>query len=235
MELWASIDLMKGKVVRLVRGDPSNIIIYSNEPLRTALQLQNTKINGLHIVDLDATLGLGNNSDIIVQIAKNVNIPIQVGGGLRSIQDVDNMLKIVDRVIIGTGFFTGQINSSELLQYGAERIVIALDHKNGKIVINGWKEELQLDFVSALRILWDQGFRLFLSTNIIRDGTLSGFDTSIIEKLKKVYRRGIYVAGGISSIDDLLYLKSLGVKGVILGRALYDGLIKIDEALKVIS
>ncbi|MGC9165527.1 MAG: HisA/HisF-related TIM barrel protein [Thermoprotei archaeon] len=235
MELWVSLDLMKGNVVRLVRGDPSNVIVYSNKPLETALQWQSMGIDGLHIVDLDAALGLGNNLNIIIQIAKNVNIPIQVGGGLRNIRDVDNMLKIANRIVIGTGLFIGQINSSELLQYGAERIVIALDHKNGKIVINGWKKELQLELTSMLKDLWYQGFRLFLSTNTTKDGTLSGFDSSIIKKLEKVYLEGIYVAGGISSINDLIELKNLGVRGVILGRALYDGIIKINDIFKVIS
>ncbi len=235
MELWVSLDLMKGNVVRLVRGDPSNVIVYSNKPLETALQWQSMGIDGLHIVDLDAALGLGNNLNIIIQIAKNVNIPIQVGGGLRNIRDVDNMLKIANRIVIGTGLFIGQINSSELLQYGAERIVIALDHKNGKIVINGWKKELQLELTSMLKDLWHQGFRLFLSTNTTKDGTLSGFDSSIIKKLEKVYLEGIYVAGGISSINDLIELKNLGVRGVILGRALYDGIIKINDIFKVIS
>jgi len=235
LELWVSLDLMKGNVVRLVRGDPSNVIVYSNKPLETALQWQSMGIDGLHIVDLDAALGLGNNLNIIIQIAKNVNIPIQVGGGLRNIRDVDNMLKIANRIVIGTGLFIGQINSSELLQYGAERIVIALDHKNGKIVINGWKKELQLELTSMLKDLWHQGFRLFLSTNTTKDGTLSGFDSSIIKKLEKVYLEGIYVAGGISSINDLIELKNLGVRGVILGRALYDGIIKINDIFKVIS
>ncbi len=235
MELWVSVDLMKGKVVRLVRGDPSSIIVYSNKPLETALQWQSMGINGLHIVDLDAALGLGNNLSTIIQIAKNVNIPIQVGGGLRNIRDVDNMLKIADRIVVGTGLFTGQINSSELLQYGAERIVIALDHKDGKVVINGWKKELQLELISMLEDLWYQGFRLFLSTNITKDGTLSGFDSSIIKKLGKVYLEGVYVAGGISSINDLIELKNLGVRGVIIGRAVYDGIIRIDDIFKVIS
>ncbi|MEM3832538.1 MAG: 1-(5-phosphoribosyl)-5-[(5-phosphoribosylamino)methylideneamino] imidazole-4-carboxamide isomerase [Thermoprotei archaeon] len=235
MELWASIDLMKGKVVRLVRGDPSNIIVYSNEPVKIALQWQSMNIYGLHIVDLDAALGLGNNSDTIIQIATNVNIPIQVGGGLRNIRDVNDMLKIADRVVIGTGIFSGQINGSELLQYGTERVVIALDHKNGKIVVNGWRKELQLELTTVLKDLWHQGFRLFLSTNTTKDGTLSGLDSGIIKELEKIYLKGVYIAGGISSINDLIELRNLGVRGVILGRALYDGLMKIDDILKVIS
>jgi len=236
LEIWISVDLMRGKVVRLVGGKPDKIIIYSDDPIQTALKLQRKKINGLHVVDLDATLGLGNNLNIISQLVKQINIPIQVGGGLRDMKKIETILEMgVKRVVIGTGLLTGRINALELLRYGAYRIVVALDHVNGKIAINGWREKLQLDLITALNDFYSKGFRLFLSTNIARDGTLNGFNDNIIKNLERKYLKRIYVAGGISSINDLITLKCLGVKGIILGRAFYEGLLKIDEVLEVVS
>lgn len=236
MEIWISIDLMKGKIVRLIGGKPDKMIIYSNDPIQTALELQKKKINGLHVIDLDATLGLGNNLDVISQLVKQIDIPIQVGGGLRSMEKIKKIFEIgAKRVIIGTGLLTGRINAFELLSYGTDRIVVALDHLNGKIVINGWREKLQLDLATALNNLYTQGFRLFLSTNVSRDGTLSGFNDNVIKNLKRKYLESMYVAGGISSINDLTILKNLGIKGIILGRAFYEGLLNIDDILEVIS
>ncbi len=236
LEVWISIDLMKGKVVRLIGGDPNKVIVYSENPIQTALRLQDMQINGLHIIDLDAALGLGNNLSIISQLIKQVNIPVQVGGGIRTIENITNVFKIgAKRIIIGTSLFNGQIKASELLHYGTDRIIIALDHIDGKIVVDGWRKKLQLDLITALNNLYSQGFRLFLSTNVIKDGTLSGFHDNTIKNLERKYLKGMYIAGGISTLNDLIYLKRLGIRGVILGRAFYEGLIKIDEILEVIS
>lgn len=236
LEIWIAIDLMKGKVVRLIGGKPDKMIIYSNDPIKTALKLQGKKIDGLHVVDLDAALGLGNNLSIISQLVKQINIPIQVGGGLRDTKKIETVLEMgAKRVVIGTGLLTGHIDALELLRYGADRIVVALDHVNGKIVINGWRERLQLDLITALNDLYSKGFRFFLSTNVADDGTLNGFNDNTIKNLERKYLERMYVAGGISSINDLITLKCLGIRGIILGRAFYEGLLKIDDALRVVS
>ena len=233
MEIWPSLDLMNGKVVRLIKGDPKNMIVYSNNPIKTAKNWEKTKVDGLHIIDLDATLGLGNNSDIIKNIAQNSNFPIQVGGGLHSIQDVEKALDVgADRAIVGTGLLTGQIDSNKLLEYGPEKIIIALDHSEGKIVVDGWKKRLNLELRSTLKNLWNQGFRLFLSTNVQKDGTLTGLNVASILIIND-FSRYVYVAGGVASLEDLKILKKHDVRGVILGRALYDKVIRIGDALKV--
>lgn len=233
LEIWPSLDLMNGKVVRLIKGDPNDMIVYSNNPIRTAKDWEKTKVDGLHIIDLDATLGLGNNSEIVKKIAQESYFPIQVGGGLHSVQDVEWALDAgADRVIVGTGLLTGQMDSKKLLNYGPEKIVVALDYSEGKIVINGWRKRLNLELRPTLQDLWNQGFRLFLTTNIQRDGTLKGLNATSIDLIDD-FSGYVYVAGGIASLEDLKILKKHAFKGAILGRVLYDKVIKISDALKV--
>jgi phosphoribosylformimino-5-aminoimidazole carboxamide ribotide isomerase len=233
LEVWPSVDLLKGKVVRLIKGDPAKMIVYSENPLNTAERWENESVDGLHIIDLDAALGSGNNIEIIKEMIQKSKLPVQVGGGLRSIQDVENLVTIGPcRVIVGTGVLTGQIDHSELLKYGSDKIVVALDHSNGKIVVNGWKKKLDIELQPTLQDLWNLGFRLFLSTNVQKDGTLTGFDTSPLTLLNN-FTKQTYVAGGISSLNDIKVLKDYKIRGVVLGRVLYDGIINISDALKV--
>ena len=224
---------MNGKVVRLVRGDPSNMIVYSDDPIQIALEWERANVDGLHVIDLDATLGLGNNFQIIKQISKSINLPLQIGGGIHGLMDVGKAFDIgVDRVIVGTALFTGEIDVSRLLEYGQDRIVVALDHSDGWIVVNGWKKKLKLEVYPALQKFWDQGFRLFLSTNISRDGTLIGFNAAPLKTYGK-FLNNVYIAGGIASLEDLRVLKRCKVRGAILGRVLYDKVIRVEEALEV--
>ncbi|MGQ9781412.1 MAG: 1-(5-phosphoribosyl)-5-[(5-phosphoribosylamino)methylideneamino]imidazole-4-carboxamide isomerase [Nitrososphaeria archaeon] len=233
MEIWPSLDLMDGKVVRLVRGDPRNMIIYSEDPLKTARDWEEAEVDGLHVVDLDAALGIGNNLYIIKKLAEKVHLPLQFGGGLHSLDDVDKAFKIgVDRVIVSTALLTGKIDALELLRYGANRVVVALDHVCGRIVVDGWRQKLHLELDPTLRAFWDTGYRIFLSTNVGRDGTLTGLDVALLESIRQ-FLNSMYFAGGIASLRDLEMLKINNVRGVVLGRVLYDKVIRIEEALEV--
>jgi len=233
LEIWPSIDLMKGKVVRLIKGDPLKPIIYSDDPLRTALKWQKAGVSGLHIIDLDAALQQGSNFEAMRAIVERVDLPTQFGGGLHSFESIEMAFKAgVDRVIVGTGLFTNKLDPIKLLEFGSSKIVVAVDHIDEQIAVNGWRRKLGLRLSSAIQSLWNQGFRLFLSTNANRDGTLKGCNKSYLKKIKQ-YLPYLYVAGGISSIEDLQFLRKENVKGVILGRALYDRVIKVEEALEV--
>ena len=233
MEVWPSLDLMDGRVVRLIRGDPKNVIVYSHDPIMTAKRWEEAEADGLHIVDLDAALGIGNNFQTIERVAGQVKLRMQVGGGIHSLEDVDRMFQVgVDRVILGTALLTGKIDASQLLEYGADRVVVALDHVDGRIVVDGWKRKLQLELYPTLRRLWNIGYRIFLCTSAERDGTLMGFNVSQLDSIRH-FARNMYVAGGISSLNDLKTLKGYNVLGVILGRVLYDKIIDIKEAIEV--
>jgi phosphoribosylformimino-5-aminoimidazole carboxamide ribotide isomerase len=231
MEIYASIDLMEGKIVRLIRGMPENVIFYDQSPVETALKLQDYGVDGLHIVDLDAALGKGNNLKIIYEISKNVNIPIQVAGGIRSVDKAKEILKFADRVVLGTLLYTKEVNYSEILELGEKRIVVAIDYKNGKVNVEGWKKELELNLNEAILRFWNIGFRLFMVTNIANDGTLKGLDFTELASINKSYINHIYIAGGTRSMEDLIKAKSLGFRGVIIGRAIYEGKIKKEDIL----
>lgn len=235
MEIWPAIDLFDGKVVRLVRGQPSNMIVYSENPVSVALEWEKRNVTGLHVIDLNAALGLGNNRNIVQKICEKTRLPVQFGGGLHEVKDVEEAFNIgVRRVILGSAIFTGRLNAEDVLSFGKDKIIVALDHRNGKVAIDGWKRVLDMDVRDAIRDLWAKGFRLFLSTNILSDGTLEGVNVDYLKGLGEFLSQ-TYVAGGISSISDIVVLKKLNVRGVVLGRALYDKVISIDDVLEVVS
>lgn len=235
MEIWPAIDLFDGKVVRLVRGQPSNMIVYSKNPVDVALEWEKRNVTGLHVIDLNAALGLGNNRIIVQKICEKTRLPVQFGGGLHEIKDVEEAFNIgVRRVILGSAIFTGKLDVEDVLSFGKDKVIVALDHKSGKIAVDGWKRVLNMDISDAIRDLWAKGFRLFLSTNIHSDGTLEGVNVNYLKDIKEFLSQ-TYVAGGISSIADIVVLKKLNVRGIVLGRALYDKVISIDDVLEVIS
>ena len=235
MEIWPAIDLFDGKVVRLVRGQPSNMIVYSKNPVDVALEWEKRNVTGLHVIDLNAALGLGNNRIIVQKICEKTRLPVQFGGGLHEIKDVEEAFNIgVRRVILGSAIFTGKLNAEDVLSFGKDKVIVALDHKSGKIAVDGWKRVLNMDISDAIRDLWAKGFRLFISTNIHSDGTLEGVNVNYLKDIKEFLSQ-TYVAGGISSIADIVVLKKLNVRGIVLGRALYDKVISIDDVLEVIS
>lgn len=235
LEIWPAIDLMNGKVVRLVRGQPSNMIIYSDNPLKVALEWEKYEVTGIHIVDLNAAFGLGNNKEIVKKICESIRLPVNFGGGLHSIKDIEEAFSIgVSRIIVGSAIFTNKLEVEDILSFGRDRIIVAIDHKNGKVTINGWKTVLSIDMYDAIKNLWSKGIRLFLSTNTQSDGTLEGVNIQYLKKIEEFLKQ-VYVAGGISSKKDLLILKKMNVKGIVLGRVLYDKIINIKDVIEVIK
>ena len=173
MKIIPAIDVMEGKVVRLYRGDPSKKTVYSDNPLEIASKWQSAGADMLHLVDLDATLGLGSYFELIQKIAKSVSIPGQIAGGLRNENIIENALDFSQRVVIGTLAFKDKVILDKLrTTYGSERLVISVDHKDGLIVVNGWQDSTDLGLIDAVNEFIVMGFSEFLSTNVTRDGTL---------------------------------------------------------------
>lgn len=226
MKIIPAIDLMQGKVVRLIKGNPKNMIVYSNNPLEVAKRFE-LYADALHIIDLDATLSLGNNKNIIKTIADNVNIEIEVGGGIRSIEYALEILNYADSIIIGTLAYRDRSTLIELMRYAKDRIIIALDHRNGKVMTDGWVKDTNEDLITSINYFKNIGIEKFLVTNIERDGTLEGVDLTTYERISKIGK--IIASGGISSINDIINLKRIGIYGAILGKSLYDGRIKIEN------
>ena len=233
MKIIPAIDLMGGKVVRLYKGDPDKKTIYSDNPLDIAKKWESAGADMIHLVDLDATLGSGSNFETIRSIAKLANIPVEVAGGFRNKTIIENALEFAQRVVIGTlAFIPDQkITLDELLAtYGNERIVISVDHNDGKIVTNGWKETTSLELVFTVEKLVKNGFTEFLSTSINRDGTLQGPDLKWLQQINEIRNVNVIASGGISNIEDVMSVKKLNLFGVILGKALYENQVTIEEA-----
>ena len=235
MKIIPAIDLMEGKVVRLYKGDPNKKTIYSENPLEIAKKWESAGADMIHLVDLDATLGSGSNFDLLKNIVKSVKIPVQVAGGLRNEKIIEEALKFATRVVIGTLAFKDKTALDRLLAtYGSEKLVISVDHNDGKIVTNGWKETTSLELVSIVKDLVKNGFTEFLSTSINQDGTLQGPDlkwlSSLRAKFFQINNVNVIASGGISNIEDVMSVKKLNPFGVILGKALYENQVTIEEA-----
>ncbi|MBI3949965.1 MAG: 1-(5-phosphoribosyl)-5-[(5-phosphoribosylamino)methylideneamino]imidazole-4-carboxamide isomerase [Acidobacteria bacterium] len=239
MELIPAIDLMQGKVVRLTRGDPKSAKIYSENPLAMARHWEAEGADALHMVDLDAALGInsGAQSKLIVEIVEALKIPVQVGGGVRTINRINDVLSVgVRRVIVGTLPFQNRPDFEEALhQFGAERIVVALDYAQGKVMIKGWQEATALEPLDALKRLRGLGARQFLMTAISQDGTLAGADLDVLARATAVADAEIYASGGIATVDDVRKLKQIGVKGFIVGKALYEGALTMEQLRNAIA
>jgi len=234
MKIIPAIDLMEGKVVRLYKGDPSKKTIYSENPLEIAKRWESAGADMIHLVDLDATLGSGSNFDLLKNIVKSVKIPVQVAGGLRNEKIIEEALEFAQRVVIGTLAFKDKTTLSGLLTaYGSEKLVISVDHNDGLIVVNGWQQTTKISLIDAVNEFIEMGFSEYLSTSIVRDGTLQGPDLKPLQRISEIENVNLIVSGGISDIEDVVKVKELNPFGVILGKALYENQVTIEEAKRI--
>ena len=234
MKIIPAIDLMNGQVVRLYKGDPKQKTVYSDNPVEIAKKWEANGADMLHIVDLDATLGIGSNISIIKKILKEVSIPVEVAGGLRDKSIVMDVAKISKRIVLGTLAFNDKpLLKTLLTELGSEKIVISVDHKDGKIVIHGWQKDTGISVLDAINDFLNMGFTEFLLTNVSRDGTLEGPDLEFLEQACRLSNANVIASGGISNVIDVKDVKEKNAFGVILGKALYENKISIEEAKKI--
>jgi phosphoribosylformimino-5-aminoimidazole carboxamide ribotide isomerase len=230
---------MNGKIVRLSRGDPKTAKVYDQfgGPVETAKKWKAEGAKKLHIIDLDAALGTGNNRSVIAEIAENVELPIQVGGGIRTIETAQKLLTIgINQVILGALAFNNPKAITQIQQeFGTETVIVALDNRNGKIMVEGWKTATTLGVREALEKFTALGVKTFLITSITKDGTLSGPDIGTLSEARRFPSVEIIAAGGISSLNDLTALKRVDVEGAVIGKALYEGKFTLKEALKSVG
>lgn len=230
MKVIPAIDIMENNVVRLVKGDPKNKTIYSDNPVATAKKWEKKGADKLHVVDLDATLGRGSNLHTIKKIAEEVSIPVQVAGGLRTEDVIGKVLQFASNAVVGTIAFKNKEVLQEISKnYGKDRIIISTDQLQGKIVISGWTEDTGVELVSGIENFVKLGYSEFLLTSVDRDGTLSGPDLDSLKNACRIRDAKIIASGGISSIQDTINVRKCGASAVILGKALYDGKISIEE------
>src|SRR3990172_13292584 len=214
MKIIPAVDLLDGKVVRLVKGDPKNKVVYSDDPVQTAKKWEHEGADALHIVDLDATLTRGSNSSIVKKITEQVSVPVQVAGGIRSIDLAQELLKNVDRIVLGTLAYKDSTSVEKLVkEFGGDRIVVAIDQKEGKVMIDGWRKSSGVNILAAIGKFKQVGINYFLLTSIDRDGTLGGPD---IDALNQACSRNVNIiaSGGISKNEDISKVKQTGAYAV---------------------
>ncbi|MCX7678487.1 MAG: 1-(5-phosphoribosyl)-5-[(5-phosphoribosylamino)methylideneamino]imidazole-4-carboxamide isomerase [Spirochaetes bacterium] len=234
-----AIDLKGGKCVRLVQGDPTKQTIYSDDPLTIAKTFEADGAKLIHIVDLDGAFeGKPVHAEIVKKIAKSLSIPIEIGGGIRTQEMIEEYLAAgISRVIVGTVLLSQKFDA--LWQLYRNHLIVGIDVKNSYVATHGWKEVSSVPAVEFIKTLHEKGAEEFIVTDISTDGMLSGPNIALMEKLlKEVPGIRLIASGGIASIEDLLRLKTLsclGLKGAIVGKAIYDGRIILADALRIMS
>jgi phosphoribosylformimino-5-aminoimidazole carboxamide ribotide isomerase len=240
LQLIPAIDLMGGKIVRLTRGEAKTAKFYENQfgtPVEVAKRWRDEGASKLHIIDLDAALGIGNNQLVIAEIAKNIKLPIQVGGGIRSFETAEKLFKTgITQVILGALAFSDPSAIGKMQKkFGTESVIVALDNKDGQIMVQGWKTATAMTVQDALEKYTALDVYRFLITSIAQDGMLNGPDLERLSQAIEYPNAKIVAAGGISSIGDLAALKEIGVEGAVIGKALYEGRFTLKEALEKIG
>ena len=236
MFIIPAIDLMDGKVVRLTKGDFTTSKIYSDDPVKMAKDWQEKGARRIHIVDLDgAKAGECRNLNIVERIAKELKIPVELGGGIRSFDMIQKVLDCGVRwIVLGTRALEDENFLKDAVSSFPDRIIVSVDVKDRKICIKGWKEDLSHDTFTFLRKLNEMKIASLIVTDIQKDGTLKGVNVKLFTEICKKSSHSIIVAGGVSSLKDIEQLFSVeGVEGVIIGKALYEGRIDLEEALKI--
>ena len=234
MEVIPAIDLKSGRCVRLYQGDYQRETVYSDDPVSVALTWQQQGAPRLHLVDLDgAAGGKPANLDILSQIIRSLTIPVQVGGGIRDEETAQTLLAAgADRVVIGTAAVEQPSLVEDLCRiHGASRVVVAVDARDGRVAIKGWTEQSLISAAELAQRMFLLGVTRLLYTDISRDGTLTEPNFEANAALVRDTGMAVLASGGITSLEHIRLLGSTGVEGVILGRALYDGVISLPEAL----
>jgi phosphoribosylformimino-5-aminoimidazole carboxamide ribotide isomerase len=239
MILLPAIDIRGGNAVRLEKGDFAKETVYDADPLDAARKWVEAGAAQLHVVDLDgAREGRPVNLEHLRRIAHEVDVPVQYGGGLRSFVAVRDALAAgADRVVLGTAAYNDVEFLDQVMAQWANRVVVAIDVREGHVSVSGWTERTQMPPADVVRRVQRRGVKQFVYTNVDRDGMLSGPDVDEVRAMSEVIRGRFIYSGGIASIDDLKALKELrlvNLAGVISGKALYEGKFTVEEANEVL-
>jgi phosphoribosylformimino-5-aminoimidazole carboxamide ribotide isomerase len=224
------VDVQGGRAVRLSEGDPNRETVYFDDPVMAAEHWLALGARELHVVDLDAALGKGENRALIERVAARAaahGAVIEVGGGVRSQAVADAWLLAVQRVVLGTAAVNDPALVTTLLErYGPERVVVSVDAKHGLVAVRGWVETSTVEAGELARTMAALGVRELIYTDVSRDGTLQGVDPEPVARIRDAFPHRLVAGGGVARDDDLELYASLGLDGAIVGRALYEGTIR---------
>ena len=237
MIILPAIDIKDGRCVRLFQGDYAQVTTYDTDPVQVALRWQEAGASWLHMVDLDgAVQGYPVNADLIKRIREATKLHIEVGGGMRSLAHIEQVLSTgIDRVILGTVAITDRALLQDALKRWGESIVVGLDARDGWVAISGWRETSRVKAVDLARELASIGVQRFIYTDISRDGALSGPNFAALAEMQGASSASLIASGGVSSLADLQKLASSGVEGAIVGKAIYTGDVDLATAIQEIE
>jgi len=235
MKIFPAIDLYEKKAVRLYKGRYDEMTVYSDEPLSVALDFEESGAEYIHLVDLEgARDGTTPNIDVVKKIVDNTDLFVEIGGGIRSMETVDRYIGIgVDRVILGTAALTDEDFLKKALKKYGDKIAVGVDIKDGNVAIKGWTERSRFAAMDFCRKMESIGVANIICTDISRDGAMRGANHELYREMAKELLLKITASGGVSSLDDVKKLASLGIYGAIIGKAYYTGAIDLKEALEV--
>lgn len=219
-----AIDVQRGQAVRLYEGDPAKETVYFTEPLAAAQHWTGLGAELLHLVDLDATLERGTNTEVIAGIANAVEADIEIGGGVRSMEDAERWLGLVHRVVVGTlAVHRPDVVAAMVERFGPNRVAVSVDARGRQVAVRGWVESTELDAVALAVAMQQRGVTNLIYTDISRDGTMRGVDPEPVSAVRDAFTGQLVAGGGVASDADLDLYQSLGLQGAIVGRALYEG------------
>jgi phosphoribosylformimino-5-aminoimidazole carboxamide ribotide isomerase len=238
MKIFPAIDIKNKKCVRLLKGDFNNETIYVQSPFEQASRYKEVGLTNLHIVDLDGALsGEPVNFETVNKIVKELKIRVEIGGGIRSLKNIDTYLNLgVDKVILGSAAIKDPSFLEEACKKFNGKIALGIDAKKGLIAVSGWKESTNIFAENFLKEVNEFGFSRIIHTDIERDGTKTRPNIEESLKLAKISKAPLVISGGIASIEDVKKIKTLekfNIEGVIIGKAIYDGDIKLNELSEI--
>ena len=238
MQLYPAIDIRQGRCVRLLKGRRDRETVYGSSPAEVALRWKSMGATFLHVVDLDgAFTGAAGNLSSVVGILERADMPVQLGGGIRTPEAVENWLDLgVRRVVLGTAAVENPgLVRHAVDQWGPERIVVGIDAKAGRAAVNGWTSGTSCSSLELASAMWEAGIRRIVYTEIDRDGTMNGLDTAATARLARESGLRVIASGGVASLDDLERASKFaddGLEGVVIGKSLYEGTIDLSEAVR---
>ncbi len=237
MILFPAIDLYGGQAVRLFKGDYAQMTVYSDKPLDVARSFHDAGAGWLHVVDLEgARDGTTANFKTIEQIVKESGLYVEVGGGIRSQKVVETYLSAgVQRVILGTAAITQPDFVDKMVSLHGDKIAVGVDIKDGFVAVKGWTEVTALEGIAFCRQMEAKGVKTIICTDISKDGVLGGANNELYRQLSEELTLNIIASGGVSSLKGIMYLHYIGLYGAILGKALYEGKLKLKEAVDAIT
>jgi phosphoribosylformimino-5-aminoimidazole carboxamide ribotide isomerase len=235
MIVYPAIDIRHGRVVRLVYGDPSQETVYGDDPVRVAERWKSAGAQWLHVINLDGALGEATLALDALKILAEVGLPIQFGGGIRTMDDVQQALNAgATRVILGTMVVQQpEMAGAAVEQFGTDAVTVALDAKHGKVATHGWQEMSAWTPTSLGQRFAEDGIRHVLYTDISRDGDLSGVNVGATARLADKTGLSVIASGGVASLDDMVALRGTGnISGVVIGKALYSDMFTLEDAIQ---